>query len=167
MKAPQAQESITFKSRPRADAAFPLFGPKREREWGHNWQPTFLAPPDGDQTADGSVFVIHKQDRDSVWIMTVYDAVHRVVQYVRVTPGHSTGQLWISITPLTAASSRVKVTYRLTGLSTTGNRFIERWATEFPRMGSAWAEVLNHYIRTGTPHPTQLYDVQEEANGVI
>jgi hypothetical protein len=160
MRAIQAEETITFDVEAAADDAFPLFGPKREMDWDRNWRPTFLMPPDGDQSPHGSVFLVRADDRESVWIMTVYDSAQRAVQYVRVTPGHTTGQIWISITPLTAASSQVKVTYRLTGLSPIGNQFVRHWAGQFPRMGSAWAEVINHYLRTATPHPTRTYDVQ-------
>lgn len=157
----QAEESISFTLDTPAETAFPLFGPKREMEWDPNWRPIFLAPPGGDQTERGSVFLIRAADRESVWIMTMYDVAHRAVQYVRVTPGHTTGQLWISITPLTAGRSQVKVTYRLTGLSPTGNRFVQKWALEFPGTGNDWAEVLSHYLRTGTPLLSKVYDVQE------
>lgn len=159
--AAQAEESISFTLDTPAEEAFPLFGPKREMDWDPNWRPIFLAPADGDQTERGSVFVVRAEDRESVWIMTVYDVAHRAVQYVRVTPGHTTGQLWISITPLTADRSQVKVTYRLTGLSPIGNRFVQKWALEFPAKGSDWAEVLNYYLRTGKPLLSKVYDVQE------
>jgi hypothetical protein len=159
--ATQAERSIVFVLNTSADIAFPLFGPKREMDWDPNWQPQFLVPENGDQTAHGSVFLIRGEAQDSVWVMTVYDVDARLVQYVRVTPGHSVGQLWISVTPLQAAHSQVKVSYRLTGLSPTGSSFVDKWMNEFPHTGPDWAEVLNHYLQTGRPLLNKLYDVQE------
>jgi hypothetical protein len=158
--AAQADRSIVFVLNTSADNAFPLFGPKREMDWDPNWHPEFIAPKTGDQTAEGSVFLI-RGTPDSVWVMTVYDVNTRLVQYVRVTPGHSVGQLWISVTPLPPAASQVKVRYRLTGLSPTGSSFVDKWMSEFPHTGPVWAEVLNHYLRTGQPLLNKPYDVQE------
>ena len=157
----QAESAITFDINTSADEAFPLFGPKREMDWDPNWHPEFVFPADGDQTSHGSVFLIRGNDRDSVWIMTVYDIDARRVEYVRVTPGHSVGQLWISITPSQPARSQVRVSYRLTGLSPTGSSFVEKWKTEFPDTAREWQAVLNHYLETGRPLLNRLYDVQE------
>jgi hypothetical protein len=157
----QAEESIVFVLNAYADEAFPLFSAKSEMEWDPDWRPEFVFPPTGDPSPDGGVFLVRGNDRESVWVMTVYDTAERRVQYVRVTPGHSVGQLWISVTPLQAAQSQVKVTYRLTGLSTTGNSFVEKWKTEFPDTVHDWEAVLNHYLRTGQPLRNRPYDVQE------
>lgn len=158
---PQAERSITFTLDASADEAFPLFGAKREMDWDPNWRPQFIFPPDGDQTAHGSVFLVRGDDRESVWVMTVYDVEKRVVQYVRVTPDHSVGQLWITVTPLNAAASQVKVTYRLTALSPIGGSFVDKWKTEFPGTADDWQTVLNHYLRTGEALQNRPYDVQE------
>jgi hypothetical protein len=157
----QAESAITFDINTSADEAFPLFGPKREMDWDPNWHPEFVFPADGDQTSHGSVFVVRGNDQDSVWIMTAYDIDARRVEYVRVTPGHSVGQLWISITPSQPTRSQVRVKYRLTGLSPTGSSFVEKWKTEFPDTARDWEAVLNHYLETGRPLLNRLYDVQE------
>jgi hypothetical protein len=157
----QAQRSIVFDLNTSADEAFPLFGAKREMDWDPNWHPEFIAPVSGDQTADGAVFLIRGDDQESVWVMTEYDISKRSVAYVRVTPGHSVGQLWINVTPLRPAASQVKVTYRLTGLSTTGSSFVDKWTNEFPHTAPDWQAVLNHYLQTGEPLLNRTYDVQD------
>lgn len=157
----QAESAITFDLNASADIAFPLFGPRREMEWDPNWHPEFIFPPSGDETEHGAVFLIRGNDRESVWVMTVYDINARRVEYVRVTPGHSVGQIWINVTPLQPTKSQARVRYRLTALSTIGSSFVEKWTTEFPDTARDWQAVLNHYLQTGQSLSNRLYDVQE------
>jgi hypothetical protein len=145
-----AERAITFVINAPPDDAFPLFSAKREMEWDSDWRPVFLI--------DDTVFVVEDDFGRSTWIMTRYDAHERAVNYVRFTPEHTVGQIWIRVAAMTDTQSRVTVTYRLTALSARGNTFVTRWREEFPRKGQVWADVINHYLATGKPLGTR-YDV--------
>ena len=134
-----ATETIEFILYTDADSAFPLFSAQRERDWDPDWKPQFI-------TED--VFMI---DVESVWIRTVYDAARRRIEYVRVTPRETVGQISIQLQAIDATSCTVHVTYSLTALSAAGRSFIAHWQKEFAKTGEQWAAVLNHYIATGEP----------------
>lgn len=155
----QTEQTITFNLLTAADSAFPLFGAKREMDWDNDWHPHFLAPADGNQNPDGAVFIVDNELGQSTWVMTRYDALARAVEYVRVTPEHTVGQIWIGIVATGGNVSRVNVTYRLTGLSERGNEYVTQFGAEFPTKGQVWADVINHYITTGQPLGT-AYDVK-------
>lgn len=155
----QTEQTITFNLLTAADSAFPLFGAKSEMDWDDDWHPHFLAPADGRQSADGAVFIVDNELGQSTWVMTRYDAFARAVEYVRVAPEHTVGQIWIRIVPAGDHVSSVSVTYRLTGLSESGNEYVTQFGAEFPTKGQVWADVINHYIMTGQPLGT-AYDVK-------
>ena len=134
-----ATESIEFRLQTDADSAFPLFSAQRERDWDPDWKPQFVTD---------EVFIV---DVESVWIRTVYDAQRRRIEYVRVTPRDTVGQISIQLQPIDATSCAVNVTYRLTALSAAGRSFIAHWQAEFAKTGERWGAVLNHYIATGKP----------------
>ena len=155
----QTEQTITFNLLTAADSAFPLFGAKREMDWDNDWHPHFLVPADGSQSADGAVFIVDNELGQSTWVMTRYDALARAVEYVRVTPEHTVGQIWIRIVAGGDNVSCVSVTYRLTGLSEPGNEYVTQFGAEFPTKGQVWADVISHYITTGQPLGT-AYDVK-------
>src|SRR5512146_3153269 len=71
-----------------ADAAFPLFGPVREREWSPDWSPRFLWPPAPAQGPAGAVFTTGGDGgAAALWVMTDYDPAARLVRYVILHPG--------------------------------------------------------------------------------
>jgi hypothetical protein len=148
--ATQAERAITFTIDAPPHDAFPLFSAKREMEWDHEWRPVFLA--------DETVFMVNDDFGPSTWIRTRYDEHERAVNYVRVTPEHTVGEIWIRVVATSDARSNVTVTYRLTGLSERGNTFVARWQDEFPAKGPVWAAVINHYLVTGKPLG-ERYDV--------
>ena len=142
-----ATEIIEFRLGTDADSAFPLFSAQREREWDPDWKPQFMTP---------EVFLV---DVENVWVRTVYDAERRRIEYVRVTPRETVGQIAIQLEPINATSCAARVSYCLTALSASGQDYIDHWQKEFPATGEQWAAVLNHFIATGKPLG-QVYDVQ-------
>lgn len=146
----QAERTITFVLDAAPLEVFPLFSARREMEWDNEWRPVFLT--------DDAVFMVDHDFGKSTWVMTRYDAHEGSVNYVRVTPEHTVGQIWIRVSAMADTQSHVTVTYRLTALSERGNAFIARWQDEFPTKGPVWADVINHYLATGQPLGAR-YDV--------
>ena len=147
-----AAASIELHLNASADAAFPLFGPVRESEWAPDWSPTWIYPSVPLQSAEGAVFSTSHNAGAATWIMTVYDADKRAVEYVNFIPGNRVTQISITVRPDTAATSIAHVSYRVTALSTEGGEFVAHFAKEFPGEGPHWEKAINDSISKSGVH---------------
>lgn len=141
----QIERTMTLALAGPADAAFPLFGPLREREWDPAWNPVFIAPDDGQSCAAGTVFVVGGAS-ESVWVMTVYDPVRRQVRYVMLQPGIVTSEIAVDVAPAGAQSSRATVTYRRTALSEAGEAALDEFLRVWPSWAGQWEAAINAVI---------------------
>jgi hypothetical protein len=146
----QTERAVTFVIDAPPAQAIPLFTARREMEWDNEWRPVFLT--------EDTVFIVDHDFGQATWVMTRYDAHEGAVHYVRITPEHTVGQIWIRVAAMADQQSHVTVTYRLTALSERGHAFMRHWQEEFPTKGPLWANVINHYLATGKPLG-QRYDV--------
>ena len=130
-----------------ASVVFPLMGPSGERKWaGPTWSPDFLFPRDARDQA-GAVFRTSHGGRETIWTLTVFDEKTLRVEYVQVSPGHHVAQLAVQLAPDGDARTRAEITYTWTGLSATGNAFIERHrGAHFDESMSVWEKELNDYL---------------------
>jgi hypothetical protein len=148
----QRTQSFTFDLPAPVEAATPLFGPVREREWSPEWAPRFLHPSEPVQRA-GAVFTTAGQGGTRLWVLTTYDPAAGHVAYVVNDPDFLLTEIEISVTPNGPRASRATVTYRRSALTGRANDQVEAltpaWAAEQARhWGAAIAAALK---RSGGP----------------
>lgn len=136
-----AEAAMTLHLNAAPVVVFPLFGPVREAEWAHGWNPTMLYPTDRAQKT-GSVFTTGKL----IWILTDYDESTLRVSYAVIEPGVSAEQLEIVLKPLGGATEAT-VTHRWTALSESTNSRVAGWAHEFPAEREHWEHAINQRLR--------------------
>lgn len=132
------------------DTVFPLLCPVREAEWLEGWRYTMVFSRSG-LAEEGAVFTTPGKDgeEDTVWIVTRHDAVARVVEFTRFTPGSRVCVLRIAVTG-ERDRSFVDITYQYTALSEAGLAFIEGFTEEsFQRAVTFWEDSMNHWLATG------------------
>jgi hypothetical protein len=124
----------------------PLFGPVREAEWAHGWNPNIVYPENRAQTA-GSVFTMGKEGTQAIWVLTEYDLVKLRVGYVFIEPGVSANQIEIVLKAAHDGMTEATVTYRRTGLSDAGDVMVTKFAQEFPSQRDHWEHAINARLK--------------------
>ncbi|MEM7016948.1 MAG: hypothetical protein AAF512_06345 [Pseudomonadota bacterium] len=127
----------TFELDMTPEDALPLFTAPGETLWAPGWEPFIL---NGDGVEQGTIWVTTGHGHTSYWYVTDYDTTTKHAQYVRVTPGADVGTVDISIEANSSGGSTVNVTYRLTGLSKSGNERVSNTLSE-----SAYSERMKHW----------------------
>jgi hypothetical protein len=145
----QITRTMTLQLAADADRAFPLFGPVRESEWSPDWQPAFVVPAPGAQSAAGAVFTSGGTDSPVVWVMTDYDPAARIVRYVHTLQGHAVTQLWIEVREGSGHTSQADVTYRITALNDAGREFVTHFAGAFPGFKAHWEKAIGKALLAG------------------
>jgi hypothetical protein len=132
--------------------AAPLFGPEGERCWtGPHWNPEFLHPqrvkdhPFHDQ--QGAVFTIQNGPHKSVWVNTLFDLANGRMQYVAFTPGALVSTVEVRLTPLTASTTGVEVTYARTALDPAANVDVEAIGAADRENGPKWQQSIEASLR--------------------
>ncbi len=131
------------------DRVFPLLCPVREVDWVPGWEPSLVLSASGVAEAD-CVFVTPGEAGEAVWVVTRHDASAHVVEFVKVTPGHTVGRIRVQLHPEGPQQTAAEVTYQYTALGEKGEAFV-RGFTEaaYADFMRAWERQLNHYLRTG------------------
>ena len=140
-----------------ADEVFALFGPVREADWAAGWDPE-LVSCDPEALEPGCVFRTRDPVRGTtIWLMSGLDPTRRRVEYVKTTPASDLTQITISVASEGAGKARAEVTYRLTGLSPTGNEYVAGFTEpRYRELIDEWATAINRYLATGGQAPTEL-----------
>jgi len=129
-------------------SVFPLFSPEGEKLWAPGWDYTNLLDSKGLQRDD--VFLTDSHDHKStnaIWIVSDYDPVKRYVSYYKVEPGEKVGKVIVECFRQTDTSTLVRVTYRYTGLSDSGNQFVSSFTKEvYKEFMSEWRSLLLLYF---------------------
>jgi hypothetical protein len=136
-----AEAAMTLHLNAAPSTVFPLFGPVREAEWAHGWNPAMLYPSDRVQVA-GSVFTTGKL----IWILTEYDESALRLSYAVVDPGVAAEQLEI-VLKLSGSATEATVTHRWTALSESVNSRVANWAREFPAQREHWEHAINQRLQ--------------------
>jgi hypothetical protein len=141
-----AEASITIDLEAAPAVVFPLFGPIREAEWAHDWNPVILYPSDRQQQA-GSVFTTEGKNTDVVWVLTCFDERALEVEYVQVLPKVWAGQVQIRLKDNGPGRTQATVTYRRTALSPEADQGVEAFAHHFPEQREHWESAINQRLR--------------------
>ena len=129
-------------------SVFPLFSPEGEKLWAPGWDYTNLLGSKDLQRDD--VFLTDSHDHKStnaIWIVSDYDPVKHYVSYYKVEPGEKVGKVIVECFKQTDTSTLVRVTYRYTGLSDSGNQFVSSFTKEvYKEFMSEWRSLLLLYF---------------------
>ena len=132
------------------ETIFPLLCPVREAEWLDGWQYTMIYSESG-LVEEGAVFSTPREgEPDTVWVVTKHDPDKHVVEFTRFTHQSRTCILKIRVLPQNVESSHVDISYTYTGISSSGNGFIDGLTEEaFRKDMKFWEDAVNHFINTG------------------
>jgi hypothetical protein len=71
-----------------------------------------------------AVFIMpEKQTVDAIWLITEHEPAQHAIAFVKVTPGHTVGQVEIELAADGAKRTVATVTYQYTALSAAGEAF--------------------------------------------
>ena len=93
----------------------------------------------------GAVFTTRAPDESvtTAWCIVDFDEAARRVRYVRLTPESRLALVEILVTPESATTSTVHVTYTLTALTEHGNEYLARFTDEhFRAFIDHWATLI-------------------------
>lgn len=130
---------------------FPLLCPVREAEWLDGWRYELVYSESG-LVEPGCVFTTPGDhgEADTVWVVTRHDRAALRVEFARFTPENRVCTLAIRIEADGTQRSRVHITYVYTGLTETGDRFVEAFGEDaFLRAVQFWEKAMNHFLATG------------------
>jgi hypothetical protein len=137
-----------------AATVFPLFTPEGEKLWAPGWDYENLMGTD--EVHEDDLFLTRSHDHaanDAIWIVKQYDPKRFQVQYYKVEPGEKVGLIEVVCVPSASSSTVVRVTYRYSGLSENGNRFVEQFTRkEYDAFIGEWKRLIDSYL-AATPQP--------------
>ena len=146
-----AQSEFTFTVQAPMAEAFPLFGPEGERAWGGpHWDPHFLYPTPA-KDVEGAVFRIHHGHHSATWVNTAFDAGAGHAAYVYVIEGKLATRIDVQLTPLDAATTRVRVMYERTALDPSVNSDVTEMSQKDGKMGPEWERDIGEYLKSSDP----------------
>ena len=130
--------------------AFRLFTPLGERDWAHDWDPSFPVPSP-DDTEPGTVFETSAHGQHTIWLVTGRDPRRRI-SYARVTPGDQAGTVTVTVSPA-GQHSEVEVTYELTALTSPAGRRLAEFADGYPAYLRSWQDAIAAMLRDPGSEP--------------
>ena len=98
---------------------------------------------------EGAVFRMHHGHHSATWVNTAFDARAGHAAYAYVIEGKLTTWIDVQLTPVDAATTRVRVMYERTALSPSVNQDIAEMAQTDPKMGAEWEKAIGEYLRSG------------------
>jgi hypothetical protein len=132
------------------EKVFPLLCPVREAEWLDGWQYNMIYSESG-LVEEGAVFSTARENEpETVWVVTKHDGVKHRVEFTRITHRSRTCVLNITVFPKDEGNSYIDISYTYTGISQSGNNFIDGLTEEaFCKDMRFWEDSLNHFLKTG------------------
>lgn len=112
-----------------------LFTAEGERRWAEGWEPLYPEPDRRD--GPGAVFTTAHGGHHTTWIMV--DHHPDGVRYARVTHELTAGTVAVDVLFSDDNSTRLRVTYDLTPLSTAGETWLTRFDAHYDTEIAAWA----------------------------
>ena len=132
------------------EKVFPLICPVREGDWLPGWEYRLIFSQSG-VVELGCVFSTpNGNGTETTWVVTEYDPVAFRIAFTWVNPGLVAAQIIVSLERNAQGTSDVRIRYVYTGLSSNGNREVERYSREwFQAKMENWETSINYYLRTG------------------
>jgi hypothetical protein len=137
----------------------------READWVPGWQYRLIYSESG-LAEYGCVFITPNEDgTETIWVVRDYDPASFRIAFAWVNPGLVVAQIRICLGSSSGAQissghtsparpspghTRALIQYTYTGLSTQGNREVERYDQKwFRHKMQSWETAINHYLQTG------------------
>ena len=132
------------------DKVFPLLCPVREAEWLEGWRYSMIYSQSG-LVEEGAVFSTPNDgEPDTVWVVTKHDLSNFRIEFIRFTHQSRICVLKISVRLRDESSSYVDIEYTYTGISPSGNQFIDELTDDvFHANMEHWEKSVNHFLKTG------------------
>lgn len=132
------------------EKVFPLLCPVREAEWLDGWQYDMIYSESG-LVEEGAVFSTpYEGEEDTLWIVTKYDSKTYEVEFARFTFKSRTCLLKIGVKPKDENSSYVDISYSYTGITPSGNDFVDDFTEDaFLEAVTFWEKSMNYFLETG------------------
>jgi hypothetical protein len=132
------------------DKVFPLLCPICEAEWLDGWQYKMIYSDSG-LVEEGAVFSTPREgEPDTVWVVTKHNPAKHEIEFTRITHQSRTCVLRIGVSPKNENCSHVDISYTYTGISPSGNDFIDALTEEvFCEDMKFWEASVNYYLKTG------------------
>ena len=129
---------------------FTLICPVREAEWLSGWDYELIYSVSR-VAEEGCVFTSkQKGEKDTIWLITKRDEANKETEFARITPESRVAKLNISVEDADEGASLVNITYVITALNESGNKFIEELTeAKFNENMAFWEKSMNHFIQTG------------------
>src|SRR5262245_18946293 len=86
-KSQRIQRTAVIAIRGSMDAVFPLFGPIREKEWAHGWDPQPVYPEDPPAETHMVFTTRNDYNEESLWALTQFDPEKYLVEYTVTATG--------------------------------------------------------------------------------
>jgi len=138
------QRSATIRLNGPIEKVFPLFGPVREKDWAHGWDPRVIFPNDV-LVEKHMVFQTNHGSEVFTWIIASYEPARFFIEYV-VTARERIWTITVNCTP-NDAQTFATVTYSYTGLTENG---IHQNEVAIGKMFSSdlkdWEHEINEYL---------------------
>jgi hypothetical protein len=117
------------------EQAMELFTPEGERRWADGWAPQY---PEADRReGPGAVFTTAHGGHQTTWVMV--DHGPRSVRYARVTQGMTAGTVAVDVVAAGESSTRVRVTYDLTALTSAGECWLDAFDADYDTAIAGWS----------------------------
>lgn len=117
------------------EQAMELFTAEGERRWAEGWDPQY--PQADRREGPGAVFTTGHGGHQTTWIMVDHDPQR--VRYARVTAGMTAGTVAVEVVGSGEHSTRVRVTYDLTALSSAGESWLEACDADYDTAIGGWS----------------------------
>jgi hypothetical protein len=132
---------------------FPLLCPVMEAEWVPDWMPELVISQSGICEQD-CVFItppeITSKSERSIWIVTNYNPGSWMLEMYKVTPEHTVSKLEISLTDNSDNTTKAHISYEITALGVTGDKFLTEFTEQwYERFMLEWEAQINYYLDTG------------------
>jgi hypothetical protein len=145
------EKSATISLHRPIEHVFPLFGPVREKDWAHAWDPAIVYPKDC-LVAKHMIFQtrggLHGSQETYTWAIVNYEPTSFFIEYMV----SASERVWfITVKCITNVDGTLAtVTYSYTGLTPEGCRRNENAINDiFSTDLKDWEDAINYYLATG------------------
>ena len=134
--------------------AMELFTPSGERRWADGWDPTFPAATE-DETLPGTVFQTSSHGTVT-WVVAGREP-GRWVRYALVEPGERAGTVEVRCDPGPEGATIATVTYEMTALSQSGERWLRDFAAGYEAFLAHWGAAIAEVLAPACAPPRLLW----------
>ncbi len=132
------------------ERVFPLLCPVREHDWLEGWSAKIIHSHSGLAEKNCVFSTPHHGKAETIWIITQYDPVNFIIEFVRHTPNNNVVRINIKVDATADSRSMLNIEYRYTALSENQNKFIEtELEAQFIETMQWWEKSANYYLETG------------------